>query len=216
MIDTPMNIAWLDLETTGTDEHDGSIVEVGAIITDPDLHEIESLSFLVQPDPKHWHGMNHVVRGMHLRSGLAADIEEAMRLPEGGAALSVRDADRVLTAALDRHTVRGRVILAGSGVSHFDHRWIRAHLPRSASKLTWWAYDVGNVRRFLGSIDVALLRPDQGDKAHRGIVDARNHLNEWRHYRDVVREAITPLLVASARQPRALVDVLTPEAVEED
>ena len=215
MADAPMNICWLDLETTNADENTGSIVEIGAIVTDPDLREVEEISLLVLPEPDHWEEMPPVVQRMHEASGLADAIEDAMAQPDRADALDVREADRILRAFLDRHAVSGRVILAGSGVSHFDHRWIRLHLPRSAKRLTWWAWDVGNVRRFLGSIDEALLRPSPADKAHRGIVDARDHLNEWRYYRAMVREAITPLRVASARESRALVDVLAPEAVEE-
>lgn len=211
---TPMNICWLDLETTGADEHAGSIVEVGAIVTDPDLREVEEISLLVLPDPDHWEEMAPVVQRMHEASGLTDAIEDAMAQPDRADALDVREADRILRQFLDRHAVSGRVILAGSGVSHFDHRWIRLHLPRSAKRLTWWAYDVGNVRRFLGSIDTDLLRPVQGDKAHRGIVDARDHLDEWRYFRSMVREAITPLRVASARQPWPVGHPLPAESVE--
>lgn len=212
----PMNICWLDLETTNADENTGAIVEIGAIVTDPDLREVEEISLLVFPDIDCWEAMPEVVQRMHEASGLADEIEDAMAQPDRAEAAYVEEADRILRQFLDRHAVGGQVILAGSGVSHFDHRWIRRHLPRSAKRLTWWAYDVGNVRRFLGSIDEALLRPSPGDKAHRGIVDARDHLNEWKHYRAVVREAITPIRQASARESRALVDVLAPEAVGED
>ena len=210
-----MNICWLDLETTNADEHTGSIVEVGAIITGPDLREIEDISLLVQPDPDHWEAMPEVVQRMHETSGLAYEIEEAMARPGQTDALDVRNADRILAAFLGRYTVRGQVILAGSGVSHFDSRWIRLHLSRSAKQLTYWTYDVGNVRRFLGSIDKALVRPmPEGGKAHRGIVDARDHLDEWRYYREMVREAVVPMRVAAARESRALVDVLAPNAAE--
>lgn len=215
MSDTPMNVCWLDLETTGTDEDTGSIVEIGCVMTDPDLREVESLSLLVKPDEDHWLGMNYVVVRMHRTSGLFDAVNDGYEDLDRFDALSHAEADRLLVAFLDRHAVSGRVILAGSEVSHFDHRWIRRHLPRSSRKLTWWAWDVGNVRRFLGSIDPALVRPPSGPKAHRGTVDARDHLDEWRFYRSLIREGMTGLHVAAAR-PRPLVDVLAPEAVEED
>lgn len=203
MTQDPMNICWLDLETTGSDEHTGSIVEVGAIITDQDLREIEAISLLVQPDPEHVDAMPEVVRRMHEASGLldAMDANEQARIDgEEAGDNPLVDADRLLARFLDRHAVDGRVILAGSGVSHFDHRWIRLHLPRSAKRLTYWSYDVGNVRRFLGSIDKDLLRPTpEGGKAHRGIADAQDHLDEWRFYRQMIREAVTPLRIAALR-----------------
>ena len=216
-----MNICWLDLETTGTDERDGSIVEIGAIITTHELVEIEEISVLVEPDQRHVEHMDEAVIEMHAASGLLdrMDANERARIdgnqPDD---LPIADADRVVATTLSRHKVSGRLILAGSGVSHFDNRWIRHHLPRTSKLLTYWTYDVGNVRRFLGSIDRELLRPPPpGGKAHRGIADARDHLNEWRFYRRMIEEAGTALRVSAARQQipsRALVDVLADEQPE--
>lgn len=192
------NIAWIDLETTSSDEHDGSLLEVGAIITDPHLRELTRVSTLVSPAPGHLDTMPEVVRTMHTESGLLDDLEAA----EPHERPHPTHVDSMTRNLLDTHAIRGQVILAGSGVGHFDSRWIRRHLPRSSSRLTYWALDVGVVRRFLERIDPDLVLhqyPVDG-KPHRALADAELHLAEWRAYRDAMREAAPDFRVALARK----------------
>ena len=193
------NIAWIDLETTSADEHDGSILEVGAIITDPHLRELDRAEWLVEPDLAHIATMPDVVRTMHTESGLLDEIDAL-----GPACPDLDYVDRDLRRLLDTHAVRGQIILAGSGVGHFDSRWIRKHLPRSAQRLTYWALDVGVVRRFLATVDPALVLeqyPD-GAKPHRALADAELHLAEWRAYRDAMRETAPAFRIGLERGRR--------------
>lgn len=176
-----MNLAIIDLETTCVDEHAGSILEVGAIIVGPDLRLLDVQSWLVHPDPEHLAAMDSVVVEMHRTSQLLADLELA-----GDAACEPEYVDEALYELLDRFSVDEKVALAGSGVGHFDARWIRRHLPKSATRLTYWTYDVGVLRRFLRDLcgwDVPSL---QGGKSHRALDDAVLHLAEMRTYRDVL------------------------------
>ena len=183
-----MNAAWIDLETTGTDETDGSVLEVGLVVATAGGTVLDFDEWLVAPDPTHLAALDPVVYEMHRTSGLLAEIEDVER---SGGLPPVATVDAEVAAVLDRWTVNGRIILAGSGVAHFDARWIRRHLPSTARRLTYWTWDVGVVRRFLATVDLALVVPPP-DKAHRGLADARDHLAEWRHYRDLIREKVTP------------------------
>lgn len=184
--------AWIDLETTGADETRGSILEIGVVIVDDNLDVLDQRHILVEPDSHHLAEMSSVVREMHRTNGLLAEIERGLeqKAADGSCELrTVQAADRHLHDVLTRHANKGQVILAGSGVGHFDARWIRAHLPLTHSVLTFWTHDVGVVRRFLGEIDKRLIRPIPGGiKSHRGLDDARDHLDEWRHYAGMIRD----------------------------
>lgn len=185
---TDMNIAWLDFETTGSDERDGSLLEVGVIVTTPALSELSRRSWLVEPDLDHVATMAKVVRDMHTRNGLLDEIDRKRADYLAGrdatpGVLTPAEVDAKLAAWLAYWTVRGRVILAGSGVGHFDSRWLRLHLPKSAKAFTYWPLDVGVVRRFLITAGVTPHRPAEPDtKAHRALDDAEDHLAEARHY----------------------------------
>ena len=81
------------------------------------------------------------------------------------------------------------VALAGSGVGHFDRRFIRAQMPRTDKRFTYWAYDLGVIRRLFDRVHPDLVRPlPAGGKAHRGLADALDHRAEWLHYEALLTE----------------------------
>ena len=181
-----MNYAFIDLETTGTDEYAGSIIEVGIVVTDPDLVPLTDLSLLVEPVPEHVHDADEVVVAMHEGNGLWRDLNRAR---EDRRLLTPIEVDTTLCAFLKPHLVDGTIALAGSGVAHFDARWIRLHLPATAKRLTYWSLDVGVVRRFLRDVCHATAAVDEaaqhaGDaKTHRALEDVYLHLAETAVYR---------------------------------
>jgi oligoribonuclease len=190
------NLCFLDLETTGHDhELLGSILEVGVIITDPMLNTLATAEWLVEPAPGHLDTMPSAVWKMHTRNGLLDRVAQV--------ATRVHAVEADLAALLDRYGP-GKLALAGSGVGHYDSRWLRHHMPMAADRLTYWAYDVGVIRRFVTNLLggewvggreggvwepglpslVAELPP--GGKPHRALADAQLHLDEMRHYRHVL------------------------------
>lgn len=170
-----MNFAWIDLETTGTDEATDSIIEVGVVITDEQLNTLAEGGWVVAPSawPEQING--HVVK-MHAANGLWSDV------PNGR---DTEDVDRELAGLLDTYKDGGKIALAGSGVGHFDARFIKAHLPQSQRRLTYWPMDIGVVRRFATLI---LGEPKQQghEKDHRALNDARWHVQEARHWQEVL------------------------------
>lgn len=183
-----MNLAWIDLETTGADEQTGSILEIGCIVTDDQLRPLDRFETLVHPAPRHLDAMSDTVREMHTASGLLDELEEARANPADGHYLGPDVADAKLRSVLGRWTVRGQIALAGSGVGHFDSRWIRRHLPITSTVLTYWTYDVGVVRRWLYTL-VGCEPAPYTTKPHRAMADIADHLQEAVRYRDALRAA---------------------------
>lgn len=194
----PRRLAWLDIETTGQPEPwEGSLLEVGIFVTeaDPLLTPVKdaTAAWLVDPEPAHVATMPDIVRKMHTTSGLLDEIDQhraayaAGRYPDAlvDPPFTV---DLNVARFLDDHAHpddNGKVALAGSGVSHYDARWLRWHLPSTASRLTYWAIDVGVVRRFLRLLGVAPADRSKA-KAHRALEDAIDHACEARIYLDLL------------------------------
>jgi oligoribonuclease len=125
--------------------------------------------------------MNPFVREMHMSNGLLDDIEKYGE--------PITDVEEYLTLALSHEGEPGDFILAGSGVSHFDRRFIEAQMPQLAKWLRYYNIDVGVLRRTLelcGRDD--LLLPKQ-DKTHRALDDALLHLEELRFVRAALGSA---------------------------
>lgn len=183
---TPEWVCWLDLETAGTDEHHDPILEVGAAlcVNGPGMEIVSEFSQVVAP---HAHklatvrsGAPGVVREMHDANGLWVEVMAAT--------CSIAEVDVQMAGWLAATTGRtDHIALAGSGVSHFDRRFIRAQMWDTDRRFTYWAYDVGVVRRLLLRVAPELVRSEpEGGKAHRALIDALDHRAEWLYYEDLL------------------------------
>lgn len=175
------HLLWVDLETTGVDERLDSIIEVGAILTDTNLNEIDQKSILVEPTDEAILRLvrNGAVTEMHLANGLLDDLNSEAVFPP-------HLADSMLVGMLEKHSVRKhRVILAGSGVSHFDRRFIKAQLPYTDAYLAYPSIDIGVVRRTWQMLVPGYsVSPAQGSKTHRALDDIKYHLEEARAFKE--------------------------------
>ncbi len=175
-------ILFLDLETTGSEVEHDEIVEIGAtLISVPDLTEISSYTAVVNPSDQAWERMldNDVVFNMHYGNGLLLDITDGTRAP-------VDYYDRKMTEWLnDNAHGSEHVPFGGSGVLHFDRPFINKFMPRLAKRITYWAYDVGPVRRTY-ELFGGKGWPSPSDKTHRALADARFHAEEFRFARYVL------------------------------
>lgn len=170
------HIAWIDLETTGSEERLENIIEVGLVITDatPRLPIREQRTWVVYPsEPTKLLKMDPVVIDMHSKSGLLADVLKS----KGGPNISM--VDETVREVLTPYLTRGRIALGGSGVSHFDRKFIARFMPKTAEVLTFWAYDVGAVRRYLRLAGKKIVSPGL---THRALEDVIAHVKEARKY----------------------------------
>lgn len=182
MSTAPAWVCWLDLETTGSNEAHDPILEVGAALcrNEPGMPIEHEWSWLALPSDDFWTdvhpGLDPYVRDMHATNGLWwALAREADQ--------DLAEVDEEFSALLRQICGTGHVALAGSGVSHFDRRFIRAQMPRTDKRFTYWAYDVGVIRRLFDRVHPDLVYPlPAAGKAHRGLDDALDHRAEWLHY----------------------------------
>lgn len=179
---------FLDLETAGL-AHDAPIFEVACILTrfTDAFHELDRYRAAVR-----WHDsfddvLETFARDMHETSGLLAEMRER------GLALTLIDS--VIATMLDDHlpaSSKGRVHLAGSGVSHFDLRRVQDQMPKTAAWLHWRPLDVGQLeewRKLTGrhrTYDEA--HPNEAKrKTHRAMDDIAYHLDEANWYLEEMR-----------------------------
>ena len=180
-------ILFLDLETTGVDEEKDNIIEVGLsmLSTEPGYPEVGYYTHIIFPDDEAYERMvgKDVVWKMHRGNGLIDDLRsnEDMRK-----VFTVDNIDLDVVQWIDQF-VKGdttHIPLGGSGVLHFDRRFIKRYMPLLDKRLTHWAYDVGVLRRTFMKAGVKYASMDA--KTHRALDDARVHADEWRYYQDVI------------------------------
>jgi len=180
-------LAWVDLETTGVNEYDDPILEVGLVVTEADapFAELGFYEAAVVPNSTRWPdwrgNMNAYVTKMHTDNGLLDDIAR-------GDGKDIATVEQEMVEALREHGREHQFMLAGSGVSHFDRRFLQTQMPEFAGWLQYPNLDVGIIRRafnFCGRPDLDAFGQtfeSRNDKPHRGLADVRDHLNELRAY----------------------------------
>lgn len=169
------HLLWIDLETTGLDEHEDAIVEVAAIVTNLALKEIDRYRQVAGLTGDAWSRLskNDFVRQMHRDNGLLEEMVDSQT--------SLRAIDANIVRILEMHRIeRHGVMLAGSGVGHFDRRFIRWQMPKTEEYLAYPVMDIGVMRRFLTDLCHIKVPPFNEGKTHRAIVDVECHLAEGR------------------------------------
>lgn len=179
MMDRPTYYCLLDLETTGSDENADPILEIGFVVVDADLSTITVKTRLIKPSldvSVLKEKCAPVVRDMHTVNGLWDDLVSA---DVAGELLPLPDVEDECVGFLQGLGKKHDFVLAGSGVAHFDRRFLKAQMPRFEKWFRYYCIDVGILRRTLRDI---VGRPDllmaEENKAHRALDDAKQHLRE--------------------------------------
>lgn len=158
---------WLDLETTGLEDGD-NVLEIGAAITGPSMQPLTWFHTYVE-EPDNFMYMSDRVAQMHAESGLLDDREAGDRLNEWRAWARLLD---LIEATVPPDA---DLVLAGSGVCHFDRRVIARSCPDLDERLTYYTLDVGVLRRALRLVGVDLPH----EPTHRALGDVEDALRQW-------------------------------------
>jgi len=202
-------LVWLDLETTGLNEFQDTILEIACIVTDDELNEHASFERTVYfPDGKHLAELPeetaiqfaqgqlidpYVVK-MHRKNGLwdacaeatdtleSVDLAFAKFLRENSVRqVQVTDEQGNITLKEDKPQ------LAGSTIS-FDRAFMKSQLPKALDMLHYRNLDVSSfnevARRWWK--DLHKTRPNAGrakeDAAHRGMADIKESIQVLKYY----------------------------------
>lgn len=166
----------LDTETTGN-RPESELIEIGMVMLDvPSLNQLGELTVTVNPTAEGFSALmdNDVVRKMHEVNGLLDDLL-------AGKGVNRDVADNLIFNWLNQFVdPRTHIPYGGSGVSHFDRQYINRDLPRLGKRITYWALDVGAVRRIFALQGASTASIDA--KTHRALDDAHVHAEELRFY----------------------------------
>jgi oligoribonuclease (3'-5' exoribonuclease) len=179
---------WIDLEATGSLDED-EIVEIGlSMVETATFTEIDFFSRVVEPSTAGWARMEakQVVLDMHKASGLYDELVTMRELRSSRNRIKavdeeVRDWIRGIVGSNTTH-----IPVGGSGIPHYDRKYIRRDMPLLNAYLTHWHLDVGSTERQFRMFGAPWLKNPDGDKMHRALADARFHFREALYVRDVL------------------------------
>ena len=173
-------IVWIDLEMTGLDIHEHTIVEVAALITDADLNVLgEGVDVVVHASEEELRRMNEFVTNMHESSGLLAEIQEST--------VTLKEAEDAVLELIAKHCDSEHPApLAGNSIGT-DRGFIREYMPRLDEALHYRMIDVSTVKELARrwAPRVYYHQPEK-DMSHRALADIVESIRELDFYRRVV------------------------------
>lgn len=171
-------LVWIDLEMTGLDPEQDTIVEIAVIVTDGQLRtQIEGPELVISTSSEALAHMSDLVRTMHSESGLLD------RIAAGG--IRIEDAERQIMSFIDAHVHPDDTpVLAGNSV-HTDRTFVRRYLPVLDARLHYRHIDVSTIKELALRWSPELLdeAPPKGG-SHRALADIRESIAELQFYRN--------------------------------
>lgn len=162
-------LLWLDFEFTGLDVETDRITEVGVIVTDFSLRELETYHSFAYTEES-------ILRELFDRNPWwndRQDQKEAMiaaATNEGQRLGIINEALTGIASAMHRKPV----LLAGNSIYN-DRKWIDRYMPELASHLNYRMLDVSSFKVLAeGLMDVHFEK----NEAHRSIDDIRESIGE--------------------------------------
>ncbi len=173
-------LVWVDCEMTGLDLGKDALIEVAALVTDPDLTVLGTgVDIVIHADDAALDGMADVVREMHERSGLT----EAVR----ASAVTLAQAEDMIMDYLTAWVPEPRSApLCGNSIAT-DRSFLARDMPRLDAHLHYRMIDVSSIKELCRRWypRVYFGQPAKG-LAHRALADVTESIRELEYYRRTV------------------------------
>ena len=170
-------LLWVDLEMTGLDPNEDRILEVAAIATDWDFHEIATYEAAVKVGDGLFEKRIEAAPDFWVKF---PDVRDALITQnKSDAAKDGAKVEEELLAFIDEHfDPEDRILLAGNSV-HQDRKFIDNEWPKLAKRLHYRMLDVSAWKVvFDGKYGKRFAKPE----VHRAIDDIRGSIMELKYY----------------------------------
>ncbi|WP_329007570.1 oligoribonuclease [Micromonospora rifamycinica] len=188
-------LVWIDCEMTGLDLTSDKLIEVAALVTDPDLNVLgEGVDVVIHADDEALAAMPEIVRTMHAKSGLT---EEARR-----STVTLAEAEDLVLEYVTSHVKDPRTApLCGNSIAT-DRGFIARDMTRLDAHLHYRMIDVSSIKELCRRWypRVYFGQPQKG-LAHRALADIRESIRELEYYR---RTLFVPLPGPDVETARAI------------
>ncbi|WP_433130124.1 oligoribonuclease [Micromonospora sp. CA-240977] len=170
-------LVWIDCEMTGLDLGRDKLIEVAALVTDPDLNVLgDGVDVVIHADEAALEGMPEIVQTMHAKSGLTEEVRRSVVTLTEAEDLVL---DYVRTFVKDPRTAP----LCGNSIAT-DRGFIARDMPRLDAHLHYRMIDVSSIKELCRRWypRVYFGQPQKG-LAHRALADVRESIRELEYYR---------------------------------
>ncbi|MDQ6963130.1 MAG: oligoribonuclease [Mariprofundaceae bacterium] len=169
------NLVWMDLEMTGLDPKEDTILEIATIITDKELNIIaQGPELAIHHEKKVLSAMGGWCTKHHGDSGLSRRVLESN--------VSMQQAANETLAFMKEYAVEGKSPLCGNSI-HQDRRFLRRYMPDVDAFLHYRNIDVSTLKELQRRWYPELRLPKK-KVAHLALSDIKDSIAELKIYRE--------------------------------
>ena len=169
------NLIWIDLEMTGLDTGQDSILEIATIITDKSLNVLEEGPevAIVHPSAR-LEAMDDWNRNQHRKSGLWQRVLDSD--------VDIARAEALTMDFLIRWVPAGKSPMCGNSICQ-DRRFLHRLMPRLERFFHYRNLDVSTVKELARRWAPEVARGFVKESKHTALSDIRDSIEELRYYR---------------------------------
>jgi oligoribonuclease len=180
MSDTRNRLVWIDLEMTGLDTDNDSILEIATVVTDAELNILaEGPELAIAHPVEQLEAMDDWNRNQHRKSGLWDRV-----LKEG---VAMADAEARTVAFLQEWVAAGASPMCGNSICQ-DRRFLHRLMPRVEKHFHYRNLDVSTIKELARRWAPQVASGVAKESAHTALSDVRDSIAELRHYRRFMGE----------------------------
>ena len=167
-------LVWMDLEMTGLDPKEDTILEIATVITDGNLKVIaEGPNIVIHQSDEILDHMNDWCKQHHADSGLSDRVRASN--------VSLAAAEARTLDFIRQYVPEGKSPLCGNSI-HQDRRFLVAYMPKLEAYLHYRNLDVSTVKELVRRWYPALEMPAKKEE-HLALADTLESIDELRFYR---------------------------------
>ncbi len=170
-----LRLIWIDLEMTGLDTQNDSILEIATVVTDADLNILaEGPEFAIAHSLTTLEAMDEWNRTQHSKSGLwKRSLEQGV---------SMQDAEAGTLEFLRQWVPERASPMCGNSICQ-DRRFMHRQMPILERYFHYRNLDVSTLKELARRWAPQLLAGFQKESAHTALSDVRDSIDELAYYR---------------------------------
>jgi oligoribonuclease len=173
-------LVWIDCEMTGLDLGKDALIEVAALVTDPELNVLgDGIDVVINAPDAMLDGMAEVVRDMHQRSGLTEEVRQST--------IDLAAAERLVLDYITAWVPDPRnAPLCGNSIAT-DRGFLARDMPTLDNHLHYRMIDVSSIKELARRwYPRAYFGQPAKGLAHRALVDIKESVRELEYYRRTI------------------------------
>ena len=169
------NLIWIDLEMTGLDPQQDSIIEIATIITDGELNPLaEGPVLAVHQHDELLNSMDEWNTRQHGKSGLTERVRKSK--------VTERKAEKERLEFLRQHVDRGNSPMCGNSICQ-DRRFLARYMPELENYFHYRNLDVSTLKELAARWKPDILKGFKKKNNHLAMDDIRMSIAELSYYR---------------------------------